>query len=93
MPRSSLQASCKRCGTGVALMVASSNGGYCDGCAPAFEGFGTAITQQRQAAEEASGEELARRMREPGRNISQASGEIERNAPLFFGAGDNPSLF
>lgn len=45
------------------------------------------IRQLTQAAE------LTAKMREPGRDISARSGEMERNSPLFFGTGDNPTLF
>lgn len=37
--------------------------------------------------------ELTQKMREPGRNISDKSGHMERNSPLFFGTGHNPTLF
>lgn len=37
--------------------------------------------------------ELTARMREPGRNISDKAGHMERNSPLLFGTGHNPTLF
>ncbi len=37
--------------------------------------------------------ELTARMQEPGRNISEKAGSMERESPLFFGTGDNPGLF
>jgi len=45
------------------------------------------IRQFTQAAD------LTAIMYQPGRNISAKAGEIERNSPLFFGTGDNPTLF
>ena len=37
--------------------------------------------------------DLTAEMLKPIRDISKSAGEMERNSPLFFGAGDNPSLF
>jgi hypothetical protein len=37
--------------------------------------------------------ELTAKMLEPGRNISDKAGHMERNSPLFFGTGSNPTLF
>jgi len=37
--------------------------------------------------------ELEERMRAVKADISEKAGEMERNAPLFFGTGDNPALF
>jgi hypothetical protein len=37
--------------------------------------------------------ELEERMRTVKTDISAKAGEMERNAPLFFGSGDNPALF
>ncbi len=37
--------------------------------------------------------ELEEVMRTPKADISAKTGEMERNAPLFFGTGDNPTLF
>lgn len=46
-----------------------------------------------QARAEAEGAELSAEIRRPIRDISDAAGKMERNAPLFFGTGDNPTLF
>ena len=45
------------------------------------------IRQLTQAAE------LTAKMREPGRNIDARTGQMERESPLFFGSGRNPTLF
>jgi hypothetical protein len=37
--------------------------------------------------------EIEETMRAVKADISAKAGEMERNAPLFFGTGDNPSLF
>jgi hypothetical protein len=39
------------------------------------------------------GMELEERMRKVKADISAKTGEMERNAPLFFGTGDHPVLF
>lgn len=56
-------------------------------------GMASAVEEQEASAAELSGEELTARMREPKADISKRSGELERKSPLFFGTGDNPSLF
>jgi hypothetical protein len=40
-----------------------------------------------------TGEDLTAKMREPLKDVSQMAGRIERDSPLFFGLGDNPTLF
>lgn len=49
--------------------------------------------EAEQANDEAQVEELNRILRTPLANISDDAGEMERNSPLFFGKGDNPTLF
>lgn len=58
-----------------------------------FTGMESAVEQQATAAALYSAEELSARMLEPLTNISRKAGDMERNAPLFHGAGDNPTLF
>ena len=60
---------------------------------PALPGFGDAVEDAHQAKEQGAGDELTARMREPARDISTDAGRMEREAPLFFGKGDNPILF
>lgn len=88
-----LQASCKHCGAGVALSTASRTGGYCDGCQPALTGMAGTVEEQERAAAEYGSRELTAKLCEPGKDISQTAGEMERRSPLFFGTGDNPTLF
>lgn len=57
---------------------------------PTLEGTDDDRESIRQLTEAA---ELSAKMREPGRNISDKAGRMERESPLFFGAGDSPSLF
>ena len=49
--------------------------------------------ERAQAAAIAQAEELTAELRRPLGDVSQKAGEMERNAPLFFGTGDNPGLF
>ena len=58
-----------------------------------FTGMETAVEEQSKAAALYTAEELTKRLLEPGPSIDKKSGEMERNAPLFHGTGDNPSLF
>ena len=45
------------------------------------------------ALAQSQGEELTERLRSPKADVSAKAGEMERNAPLFYGTGDNPTLF
>jgi hypothetical protein len=58
-----------------------------------FAGMETAVEEQSKAAALYTAEELTKRLLEDRQSIDRAAGEMERNAPLFFGQGDNPSLF
>lgn len=41
----------------------------------------------------ATGEALTAKLREPAGDVSAKAGQMERESPLFFGKGANPSLF
>lgn len=58
-----------------------------------FSGMETAVEEQSKAAALYTAEELSAKMLEPLGSISRKSGEMERNAPLFYGTGDNRLLF
>jgi hypothetical protein len=58
-----------------------------------FDGMETAVEEQEQAAAEYSGEELSAKLLEPKADISAKAGKMERDAPLFYGTGSNPTLF
>ena len=64
-------------------------------CPPSmtFDGMAEAVASQETAAAAYQGEELTAEMRKPLGDISHRAGEMERRSPLFFGTGDNPSLF
>jgi hypothetical protein len=58
-----------------------------------FDGMAEAYEEQKTAAAQVNGEQLTSKLREPGKNINQASGLLERESPLFRGTGENPLLF
>jgi len=58
-----------------------------------LDGMSQHIEAQAEAVAELSGEELTAKLLEPKADVSAKAGNMERNAPLFFGTGDNPSLF
>ncbi len=53
----------------------------------------SADADRATARAEAEGLELTAEIRRPLKDVSEAAGNMERNAPLFFGTGSNPSLF
>lgn len=57
---------------------------------PGMEGCDEDREQARAIAE---AEELTAEMLKPLGDISAKAGRIERDSPLFYGTGDNPSLF
>lgn len=58
-----------------------------------LELFTDAHREREAARQVAEAEELTARMRTVKADISRAAGEMEREAPLFYGTGENPSLF
>lgn len=59
----------------------------------AFSGMEGADRERLEALAAAQAEELSAELRRPLADISSAAGKMERDAPLFFGTGDNPALF
>jgi hypothetical protein len=59
----------------------------------ALPGMQDVERERAVAMEQSEGEALTARMREPLRDVSATAGRIERESPLFFGTGDNPTLF
>ena len=47
--------------------------------------------EEAKAAHEAL--EMAKQMRRPLEDVSEAAGLMERRSPLFYGTGSNPTLF
>jgi hypothetical protein len=56
-------------------------------------GMETADADRETIRQLTTAAELTQKMLEPGRNISDKAGQMERNSPLFFGTGSNPTLF
>lgn len=59
----------------------------------ALAGLETCDQDRASALAAQTAEELTAEMRRPLADISGKVGKMERDAPLFFGTGDNPSLF
>ena len=58
-----------------------------------FSGLETCDEDRAKAAALSLADELTARLRSPGRDISDRSGRMERESPLFFGTGENPLLW
>jgi hypothetical protein len=58
-----------------------------------FAGLETCDTDRAAALAASTAEELTAELRRPLADISGKAGRMERDAPLFFGTGDNPTLF
>lgn len=58
-----------------------------------FAGLESVDEDRAEALAVSQAAELTAELRRPGRDISRRSGDMERNAPLFWGSGDNPTLF
>lgn len=58
-----------------------------------FSGMEGADRERMEALQLAQAEELTAELRRPLADISEATGKMERDAPLFFGTGSNPGLF
>jgi hypothetical protein len=58
-----------------------------------FDVMGNVKADREQARAEAEGEALTEILRQPKKDISSKAGEMERESPLFFGTGYNPTLF
>jgi hypothetical protein len=53
----------------------------------------TAVTEQATAAAIQTAAELTARLLETRPTIDKQAGRMERESPLFYGTGDNPTLF
>ena len=58
-----------------------------------FSGLETCDRDRAEALAAARAEELTAELRRPLKDISGKAGDMERNSPLFYGSGDNPTLF
>jgi hypothetical protein len=68
-------------------------GGYPDASYHNLALFSDVDRERQIALDLAQAEEMTAKLRTPLKDVSQAAGIIERESPLFFGTGDNPSLF
>jgi hypothetical protein len=59
----------------------------------ALPGMADAILARIEAEAQTLRDQMNEIMRQPLRDISGKAGNIERDSPLFFGNGENPSLF
>ena len=58
-----------------------------------FAGMEAVDNEREEARELAYAEELTKILRSPKADVSEKAGRMEREAPLFFGTGENPTLF
>jgi len=58
-----------------------------------FAGLETADADREKAAALSLAEDLTARLRSTRGDISARAGRLERESPLFWGTGDNPTLF
>ena len=56
-------------------------------------GLETADADREKAAAQTMREEMETRLRSTRGDISARAGRLERESPLFWGTGDNPTLF
>jgi hypothetical protein len=56
-------------------------------------GMETADSDRETARQVQQAEDLTAELRRPLGDVSAKAGKMEREAPLFFGRGDNPTLF
>ena len=59
----------------------------------AFSGLETVDQDRADALAAAQAEELTAELRRPLNDISAKAGRMERESPLFYGTGDNPTLW
>ncbi len=55
--------------------------------------FAGSDSERETARQIQEAQELTAKMREPLADISRKAGAMERDAPLFFGTGENPLLW
>lgn len=56
-------------------------------------GMAEAVVARLEAEQRATMKQLSEILRQPLGSISGKAGDMERDSPLFFGTGENPSLF
>jgi hypothetical protein len=68
-------------------------GGWADASYHNLELFTDADRQREAARQEQEALNMTAELRRPLKDINHASGIMERESPLFFGTGNNPTLF
>lgn len=68
-------------------------GGWADASYHNLELFSDADRDRETARRAQETEEMNAKLRRPLKDVSQAAGLLEREAPLFFGTGINSTLF
>jgi hypothetical protein len=68
-------------------------GGWPDAAYHNLELFTDADRERQIARDLTQAEELTAEMRTPLKDINQATGILEKWSPLFYGTGENPTLF
>lgn len=58
-----------------------------------FAGMGDVAKDRAEARAVSEGQEFTAKLLEPGRSISAKAGKMERESPLFYGSGENPTLW
>lgn len=58
-----------------------------------IENIAALYDERQEAKRKAEADELSRILRTPLADVSDDAGEMERHSPLFFGKGENPTLF
>ena len=71
----------------------ASCGGWSGDACHSLELFSDADREREAARQLAEAEELTAILHSAKENISAKSGRMEREAPLFYGTGANPTLF
>lgn len=68
-------------------------GGWADASYHNLELFTDADRERQAVLDRYNAEQMTRKLRTPLADVSKAAGILERESPLFFGSGNNPTLF
>lgn len=92
---------CRNCQTGVVALYRPKRCASCGSgdvwleaeCEVSLPGLEKAAAEREEARARAEADRLGARMRQPRGDVSARAGRMERDSPLFFGTGENPTLF
>ena len=68
-------------------------GGWSDNSTHSLAFWNDADHEREAARQAQEAAEMTAKMRRPLRDVSKAAGVMERLSPLFYGTGNNPTLF